>query len=458
MAPKRRIVHRHVVQRGSNKAALWASIAGGAVVLALIIALPLKIVRDAKHQRQQEALLASIPQLKAQADALLAEGKYADAKAAYQNAQGAIKGLDAPTHELAEPIATALKLPEIVYGSQANFVKFEGRWVTKDAKATIERMRFETAQKAKGLVCVDGEWRKPWVVEVEIVSDEKTIGPLRYQYMLSIIVSGDVNRKSLTQALWKVHDQVAKRKGDGHPRYRYPNSIWIYAFQSQEYADGFAWLAMLAKAPADDTPKISFDDRRLKYLDAEPEVRHGLEEPKRRQVYREVSLAELIAAYKAEDKYRDDIDKEYAEKMRLIKSAHILVASKYDLTDDQLTGIVAEGALTKGWPSSHVSRKDYNKQRAAEMVAENSPARTTSYEVVQVVGSGLLCLRLRKLVFVHGRPRELVAEGDRLRTELYWAGTYSYMSVMDASKTVPRYALDRETAIALVTEQLNDQQ
>lgn len=76
------------------------------------------------------------------------------------------------------------------------------------------------------------------------------------------------------------------------------------------------------------------------------------------------------------------------------------------------------------------------------------------YSILQIIGDGkALCIDLQTgktfclLFSTDSAHNRAIAEGDRMRNDLYWCGTYSYTTVRNAESTVSMFAIDLDTAI-----------
>jgi S1-C subfamily serine protease len=63
------------------------------------------------------------------------------------------------------------------------------------------------------------------------------------------------------------------------------------------------------------------------------------------------------------------------------------------------------------------------------------------------------------IFFLRGVPKAIVADDEEFASDLYWTGTYSYTTTLNADKTVNSYSMNRELALKFVRARfgLNDQ-
>lgn len=84
------------------------------------------------------------------------------------------------------------------------------------------------------------------------------------------------------------------------------------------------------------------------------------------------------------------------------------------------------------------------------------------YRVRQVLSNGLLCEELPQnnryysgeMMFIWGDYAQVVAEGDVFRHDIYWAGSYSYVSVQNARRTVRSFTKALDEAVAVLAYRL----
>ena len=185
------------------------------------------------------------------------------------------------------------------------------------------------------------------------VVDEKIYDkPIKTQIVQHIVVSGVPTKAELETEILKRYRAARARRG-----FRYYNPatnifIYIYGTEQQARAGQGLWIGMIAKGFSDKgEPRVLINEERLAALSQAPEVRFGLSEQRRKQVFRETAAAEDRATRDARARVPDsqimrqiDLDRELAEKYKA------KVAQQYGLNNDQLLKITVEG-VKKGWPA-----------------------------------------------------------------------------------------------------------
>lgn len=133
----------------------------------------------------------------------------------------------------------------------------------------------------------------------EVVSDT----PAKAQVVLYILLSGEISESGLRSLLNHLYSSIKERKG-----FKYhdsPTNIFIYAFSSMERAMSRTpnWISMLGKGYYDVKPKIDINEREIAQLGVWPEMKFGMSEEIRMEIWRESWQAEDRARRKAEEKY-----------------------------------------------------------------------------------------------------------------------------------------------------------
>ncbi|WP_395745428.1 S1C family serine protease [Prosthecobacter sp.] len=92
----------------------------------------------------------------------------------------------------------------------------------------------------------------------------------------------------------------------------------------------------------------------------------------------------------------------------------------------------------------------------AERVLERSFPQIP-YKVIQVLEDGILCQELPdnnryfsgETMFIWGKFRNSVADGEVYRSDIYWAGSYSYTSVENIDRTIRSFARSLDKAVVI---------
>jgi S1-C subfamily serine protease len=92
----------------------------------------------------------------------------------------------------------------------------------------------------------------------------------------------------------------------------------------------------------------------------------------------------------------------------------------------------------------------------AENIVLSNTNKDVGFRIIQPMENGSLCMRLTgEFFFLYGASNQIVAEGDRLRGDLFWCGTYMYTSVARAQRTVNSYALSLDAAREILKRKFN---
>ena len=172
--------------------------------------------------------------------------------------------------------------------------------------------------------------------------------------VLIIAAPNDINKDSLKELLWYIHDNTMKREGWKYEKATTISTTWAYL--TREHVPNAQWVAMISQGPGDMEARISYNEGQLKNLTKPPETKGGLSEQKRQEIFQASYAASRNARLDAEKKYPSSsmnnmktIEKFVALQEKLKKRYKGKVAKKYKLTRKQLEDIVDEG-LMKSWP------------------------------------------------------------------------------------------------------------
>ena len=148
------------------------------------------------------------------------------------------------------------------------------------------------------------EQKKVVIPRYSVLNEDVYDAPIKTQIILNILVSGKISEPGLIALLNQLYFSIKARK-----EFKYhdsPTHIYIYAFTSKERAESGMgqWIAMLEKNDYIDVePTIHINERQITQLDAKPEWRFGLSEEKRKEIWKELILAEDRARKEAEEQY-----------------------------------------------------------------------------------------------------------------------------------------------------------
>jgi len=167
------------------------------------------------------------------------------------------------------------------------------------------------------------------VVRDEVVYDT----PLRGQIEMDLVIDRSLSRDSLLALLREKYAEAVSRSVFGHREHA--NSVWIFAFASAEYARASFRqpVATITKPPADEQPSVSFDEEIYRQMLATPEVRHGLAEDVRREIFTEAVRANVRAYDEAEEAIPTDPDRVLAKGDTIVLSSSLVLMAENNARD-----------------------------------------------------------------------------------------------------------------------------
>lgn len=199
----------------------------------------------------------------------------------------------------------------------------------------------------------------------EIVKHDRYDVPIKTQIAMHVVVSGDITEAGLRNLLQKLYGDASGIRDFQHHGGR-PTHIFIYVYTSREYFDSGMgqWIAMLSKIGEGSTIDTEVRTKLIAQLSAQPEIRDGLPESKRKEIFRARVMAEDRADAEAQRLYPipDPLDPEYshteagAQVMKQAEAINTLgrqyradLSAQHGITEQQLQAISVE-ALEKNWP------------------------------------------------------------------------------------------------------------
>jgi hypothetical protein len=206
------------------------------------------------------------------------------------------------------------------------------------------------------------------------VLDRRTYDvPINTQIELHAVVSGKLTELGLKQLLQKLYDEANGTRGFKYHEGK-PTNVFIYLYTSRDhYKSGMGqWIAMLSKGGEGVPIDTEIRTDLIAELDKAPEVKQGLPESKRMEIFRAIVAAEDRADADAQRMYPvpDPGKPNYSQAKaseQLMKQAKALntlmekykaeVAKRYGITEEQLRGIKVE-ALEKNWPMPGMPNKE----------------------------------------------------------------------------------------------------
>lgn len=163
-------------------------------------------------------------------------------------------------------------------------------------------------------------------LEYSILNEKILDGPGKTQVLVNILISGEISEQNIRDLLNKLYIETKDRKG-----FKYhdnPTHIFIYIYTSEYINSQSQWIGMLEKI-GEENMEIYINDRQISHLDKLTEEKFGLSEEQRKEIYKDIVIAE-------------DIGMIGQEKLEF-------VAKKYRMTSEQMKEIQNEG-FTKDWP------------------------------------------------------------------------------------------------------------
>ncbi len=199
----------------------------------------------------------------------------------------------------------------------------------------------------------------------DVVDRNTYDAPIKSQIELHAVVSGTLTELGLKQLLQKLYDEANATRGFKYHGGK-PTHVFIYLYTSRDhFKSGMGqWIAMLSKIGQNSRVDTQVKTELISQLDAKPEVKHGLPESKRKEIFRAIVTAEDRAHADAQRMYPlpDPLKPGYSQakaSAQVMKQAEALntlsekykaeVAKRYGITEEQLRDISVEG-IEKNWP------------------------------------------------------------------------------------------------------------
>ena len=154
------------------------------------------------------------------------------------------------------------------------------------------------------------------------------------------------SEQELEELIEKLHEKASARRGFKH--HNPPTNIYIYVYQDKETAEntemGADWLGMSAKSFNDRTNDVSLNSSRLKKLQQPSEMRDGLEESKRKEIFEELKNSEQRAMKESQTTRANGIvDLDYDKYLDLKDKYQAELLKQHGITEEQLNKIAIEG-------------------------------------------------------------------------------------------------------------------
>lgn len=172
------------------------------------------------------------------------------------------------------------------------------------------------------------------VLRDEVVYDT----PRRAQIEMHLVIDPSLKKADILALLRDKYEEIMSRKVFKY--HEHANSVWIYVFASAEYerAYNFQFIAAITKPPANEQPTVDFNDQLYGRLKAKPEVRHGLAEIVRREIFKAAIKANLLAFREADDAVPTDSDKALSKGDMIVLSSSVMVMAENNSSEWFETG------------------------------------------------------------------------------------------------------------------------
>ena len=198
-----------------------------------------------------------------------------------------------------------------------------------------------------------------------VVDRDTYDAPIKTQIVLHAVVSSTLTELDLKQILQKLYDEANATRGFKYHGGK-PTHVFIYLYTSRDhYKSGMGqWIAMLSKIGENSRVDTQVKTELISQLDAKPEVKDGLPESKRKEIFRAIVTAENRADADAQRMYPlpDPLKPGYSQAkaseqlMKYVEAEDALntkykaeLAKRYGITEEQLWDISGE-AIKKNWP------------------------------------------------------------------------------------------------------------
>jgi hypothetical protein len=199
----------------------------------------------------------------------------------------------------------------------------------------------------------------------DVVDRDTYDAPIKTQMELHAVVSSTLTELGLKQLLQQLYDEANATRGFKYHGGK-PTHVFIYLYTSRDhFKSGMGqWIAMLSKMGENSRVNTQVKTELISQLDAKPEVKHGLPESRRKEIFTAIVRAEDRADTDAQRMYPlpDPLKPGYSRakaSAQVMKQAQALntltkkykteVAKRYGITEEQLRDISVE-AIEKNWP------------------------------------------------------------------------------------------------------------
>jgi hypothetical protein len=225
-----------------------------------------------------------------------------------------------------------------------------------DVEKSTSNASVRVGLKGKDYFSQDGGKMIPkilWYVEEEKTQDV----PVKTQIEQHIVLEGQFDQEDVRAVLDSAYIEAQKRANFKHHNPATHYFIYVYSDKARANSKSGNWVGLLEKIGAN-PEKFELNDMLISETQKPSSEKFNLDEETRKEIFKEIVLAERKAVKEAEEKY--DITKmkgtpqqklgiinEY--KGKLEDEYKTKLTQKYKLSKEQLQELSVE-AVTKGWP------------------------------------------------------------------------------------------------------------
>ncbi len=156
------------------------------------------------------------------------------------------------------------------------------------------------------------------------------------ELFLRIIVSDTIKEEQLKALLDTLYKEKKQNPGGGDPLKE--TDVRIFAYTSEKHAmePDLSWYGRIEMI-GDYLANYVLDS-----IPPEPEIRFGLTPSKRKEVYREYNAVSHKATLEANEKYPNNVKKQYKHADMLTKKYRSEIMKEHELDEEQFLGIIEE--------------------------------------------------------------------------------------------------------------------
>ncbi|CAM3432725.1 hypothetical protein SPPR111872_00315 [Sphingobacterium prati] len=180
--------------------------------------------------------------------------------------------------------------------------------------------------------------------------------PTKTLYRANIVLKGDdgLNDENNKQLLLHLYDSIKNSDAS-------PNAVSLFLFQTEEHSQSGMgqWVARLSKAKNDDEPTVAAQHFKIPPPEKAPSYRKSLTLEIRKEIFKEIILAEDKSMQEAERKYPltsfSNAEKNDTYQHQLAKKFKVEIQRKFKVDQKTLKTISLEG-LEYNWPMPKYSK------------------------------------------------------------------------------------------------------